>query len=97
MWVDVRLRARRRTEQLSCLLFLRDGAFYQIFNISTDRLGSGLLTLEPGEERLFSFELTMHLATGTFHLGVALHRHDTGQWFEIIDPVASVTVTSPTT
>ena len=95
MWVDVKLRARRRTASLSCYLLLRDGAFYQIFNISTDRLGQGLLTLEAGEERLLSFELNLHLATGTFHVGVLLHRHDTDQWFESMDPAASISVTSP--
>ena len=95
MWVDVKLRARRKTPSLSCYLFMRDGAFYQIFNISSDRLGAGLLTLEPGEERLLSFELNLHLASGTFHVGLLLHRIDTDQWFEGIDPAASISVNSP--
>lgn len=95
MWVDVKIKARRRTTSLSCYLFLRDGAFYQIFNISSDRLGLGLFNLEAGEERNFSFELQLHLATGTFHLGIALHRRDNDQWLEVTDPVASISVTSP--
>jgi lipopolysaccharide transport system ATP-binding protein len=94
IWVDLKLRALRPTDHLSCVLFLRDGSFHQIFNISTDRLGQGLIHLDSGDEREFSFELTLHLATGTFHIGVLLHRHDTNQWFENMDPAASISVTS---
>jgi ABC-type polysaccharide/polyol phosphate transport system ATPase subunit len=94
MWVDVKLRARRRTRNFSCVLFVKDRAFYQIFDISTERLGSALLSLEAGEERMLCFELSLHLASGTFHVGVALRQHDTEKWFELMDPVASITVTS---
>jgi hypothetical protein len=95
LWVEIKVRARRITEHLACILYIRDASYYQIFNISSDRLGRGLLRMNPGEERTCIFELELHLATGTYHLCAVLQRHDTGRWFENIEPFASIMVTSP--
>jgi lipopolysaccharide transport system ATP-binding protein len=95
MWVKVRLRARRLTEHLACMVYIRDASYYQIFNISSDRLGLGLLRLEPGDECSLNFELVLNLASGTYHVCTLLQQHDTGRWFENIEPVASIMVNSP--
>ncbi len=95
MWVDVRMRARRATENLSCIVYIRDASYYQIFNISSDRLGRELFRLSPGEECACTFELDLHLASGTYHVCAVLQRQDTGRWFSNIEPVASIMVTSP--
>ncbi len=95
MWVEVKMRARRLTEHLACMVYIRDASYYQIFNISSDRLGRGLLRLEPGDEYTCNFELELNLASGTYHVCTLLQQHDTGKWFENIEPVASIMVTSP--
>ncbi len=95
MWVKVKMRARRLTEHLACMVYIRDASYYQIFNISSDRLGRGLLRLEPGEECTCNFELELNLASGTYHVCTLLQQHDTGRWFENIEPVASIMVNSP--
>ncbi len=95
MWVDVTIRALRPARNLACIVYIRDSSQYQIFNASSERLGHGLINLEANEEHTCRFELDMHLASGTFHICTTLIQPDTGRWFENIEPIASVMVTSP--
>jgi len=95
LWVDVRIRARKRTERMACYLYIKDKQYYTIFSISVERLGMPLLTLDPGETFTYSFELKLHLADGTFHVCVSLLLQDTSHVLDIIEPVASILLTAP--
>jgi ABC-type polysaccharide/polyol phosphate transport system ATPase subunit len=95
MWVDVKIRGLKPVSNLASLLYVRDAAYAQIFNVTSDRLGQPALTMQPGDRHTFTFEVELHLATGTFHICQTLMLMDSGRWFENIEPIASIMVTSP--
>ncbi len=94
-WVDVTLRAVRRAEKVACVIRFKDDKYNEIFNTATERLGIPPITLLPGETVTYSFDLNMHLAAGTFHLGVGAIRFDVDRIFDLVEPAASVFVRSP--
>jgi lipopolysaccharide transport system ATP-binding protein len=81
-WVDIEVAARTPEEKLSIAIDLKDDGGHPVFDTSTERLTRETFSLAAGEKRRCTFELTMHLASGTFHLGVKAHRHDIGRTFD---------------
>jgi lipopolysaccharide transport system ATP-binding protein len=75
-WVDVTFEARRRCERVAVVLEVLDEGMQSIFNTSSERLGARPVDLEAGQSYTVTFELAMHLAIGTFHLGAYLFRYD---------------------
>jgi ABC-type polysaccharide/polyol phosphate transport system ATPase subunit len=93
-WVDVEVSARVPCDQLAVALELRDENHYEVFNTSTQRIGLDAFSIKPGETVRCSFELDLHLAQGTFHLGVSIFRYDIGKLYDRVFPAATVFVTS---
>jgi ABC-type polysaccharide/polyol phosphate transport system ATPase subunit len=93
VWVDVEVGARAPCRGLAIVLELRDENYYEVFNTSTERLGHGAFTIEPGEAVRCSFELDLHLAPGTFNLGVSVFRYDIGKVYDRVIPAATIFVT----
>ncbi len=91
-WVDVEVSARVPCRGLAIALEFRDENHYEIFNTSTERLGHGTFAIEPGETVRRSFELDLHLAQGTFHLGVSIYRYDIGKVYDRLFPAATLFV-----
>jgi len=64
---------------------IRDEAHYQVFTTSTDRMGHTCFAMKPGDRARTSIELDLHLAQGTFHVGVVAYRpgaqHAYDYWF----------------
>jgi len=67
-WVDIEVTARERVDKLAISLWLRDEREYEIFDTSTERLGCGSITLQPGQSYRCTFELTLNVAHGKFEL-----------------------------
>ncbi len=93
-WVDVEIAARSACERLSVTLYVQDESSVNVFNTSTERLGSGTFDLRAGESFRCSIRLDMHLAPGTFHLGAALIRHDVQREFDRWFPAATLLVSA---
>lgn len=93
--VTVRVEAQAVARKLSVVLFLFDDAHNDVFNTSTERLGYGSFSLEPGGVFEGSFELDMHLPSGTFHIGNAIHRSDIQRTYDLREPTASLRVHGP--
>jgi ABC-type polysaccharide/polyol phosphate transport system ATPase subunit len=74
--VTIEVRARARVERLAVVLGLFDDRRYELFTTSSERLGEPPFTIEPGGVVRRAFELTLHLAPGTYSLDAALHRYD---------------------
>jgi lipopolysaccharide transport system ATP-binding protein len=75
-WVDITVTARERAEKLAVVMYLLDDSQYLIFSTATERLGHRPFSLEAGESYRCTFELTLNIAYGTFHVGAAVHRYD---------------------
>lgn len=89
-WVDIEVTARERCSKLSVTLWITDEHYENIFDTSTERLGQGNFTLEPGEVFACSFELQLHFATGVYHPSVHIYRYDTQTVYDSWDPAASI-------
>jgi lipopolysaccharide transport system ATP-binding protein len=75
-WVDITVTARERVDKLAVVLFLLDDSQYLIFSTATERLGYAPFSLNAGESYQCTFELTLNVAYGTFHVCAAVHRYD---------------------
>lgn len=93
--VDVTVEADTPAKRLALVLFLTDDDHYEVFNTSTERLGHGTFSLEPGESYRCTFELDMHLPQGTFHVGALIYRYDIQQEYDRWAPGATFFVNSP--
>ena len=93
-WIDVELRAQARVSKLSLSVYITDDQFQGIFNTSTERLGYGTFTLEPGEVFTCTFELRLNMANGVFHPSITVYRYDTQTEYDRWAPAATIYVSS---
>jgi lipopolysaccharide transport system ATP-binding protein len=93
-WVDVTFRANRPSEKVAVVLDVLDEALGEVFNTSSERLGHPSVDLQEGQTHTVTFELDMHLAVGTFHVGVYLYRYDIEREFDRVLPAATFFVAS---
>jgi len=93
-WVDVTFEANQACEQVAVVLAVLDDSLGEVFNTSSERLQHRSLNLERGQTANLTFELDMHLAVGTFHIGVYLYRYDQEREFDRVLPAATFFVES---
>jgi lipopolysaccharide transport system ATP-binding protein len=80
--VEVAITANKPVEKVAIVLHMLDDGDYEVFNTSTQRLGTPPFDLKAGETKHVTVELTMHLVPGTYHLGIYLHRYDQQKDFD---------------
>ena len=93
-WVDIEVRARLDCSNLSISLFLEDDQHHDVFNTSTERLGLGTISLQAGATYRCTFQLDLHLAQGTFHVGALVYRYDIQRQYDHWFPAASLFITT---
>jgi len=93
-WVDVVLRANADCERVAVVLQVLDDGLSDVFNTSSERLTHDSIDLREGQTITLTFELDMHLAVGTFHVGVYLYRYDLEKEFDRVLPAATFFVES---
>ena len=94
-WLDVRVKALRDARRVAVGIHLLDDKFYIFFNSNSARLGLEERDMKAGDTFTVTFDLTMHLAAGTFHFGVVLFRFDIEHMYDLVRPAATVLVRSP--
>ncbi len=93
-WIDIELTAYQRASKLSVSLYVTDETYQSIFDTSSERLGHGNFSLEPGETFTCTFELTLNLANGIFHPSILLYRYDTQTEYDRWAPATAIYVGS---
>jgi lipopolysaccharide transport system ATP-binding protein len=93
-WVDVTFYANRETENVAAVLAVLDEGLSEVFNTSSERLEHRSLSLKQGQTVTMTFELDMHLAVGTFHIGVYLYRYDLEKELDRVLPAATFFIES---
>lgn len=93
-WIDVELTARRPCAKMAIVLYFTDESSYEVFNTSTERLGYGNFSLEPGDKFVCTFELRVNFASGSFHPLVAVYRYDTETLLDFWESAAYIHVGS---
>ncbi len=94
--VEVRVRASDVASRIACILYLLDDNYYEIFEVSSERmLGSGR-DYRAGDTATFVFDLDLNVGSGNFQLCAMLFQHHTGTIFDKIEPAATLMITNPT-
>ncbi len=73
-WVDVTAVAREDCHNFTVALDIQDDQFQILYDTSAQQLGEPELSLKAGQVLTITFELTINMARGTFHVGTYLHR-----------------------
>jgi lipopolysaccharide transport system ATP-binding protein len=93
-WVDVEVTARQNVEKLAVVIWFSDETQYVIFDTATERLGHEPFSLQAGGTYRCTFELTLNIAHGTFHLCAAVHRYDLQKTYDKREPAATIFIGS---
>jgi lipopolysaccharide transport system ATP-binding protein len=93
-WVDVEVTAREALDRLAVVIWFTDEKQYIIFNTSTERLGSPPFSLQPGGTYRCTFELTLNIAHGTFHLFTEIYRYDIQKSYGRREPATTIFIGS---
>jgi lipopolysaccharide transport system ATP-binding protein len=94
VWVDVTFYANRACAKVAVVLDVLDQRLGEVFNTSSERLGSPPVSLEKGQTCSMTFELDLHLANGTFHVGLYLYRYDLQREYDRVIPAGTFFVES---
>jgi len=95
-WVDIEVTAREAIDKLAVVIWFKDESEYIIFHTSTERLGFAPFCLQPGGTYRCTFELTLNIAHGTFHLVTEIHRYDIQKGYDRQDPASTIFIGSTT-
>jgi lipopolysaccharide transport system ATP-binding protein len=95
--VSVSVKSDVRCGDLAIHVYIYDGNFYNIFQTSTELLGSADLSLRAGDEIECSVELTMHLGMGLYYIGAIARSkfHGGGEQYDRRFPAATLYVDAP--
>jgi lipopolysaccharide transport system ATP-binding protein len=93
-WVDITFHANSDCEKVAVVLEVLDDSLGEVFNTSSERLGYGSISLKKGQTCSITFELDLHLANGTFHIGVYLYQYNRQREFDRVVPAATFFVES---
>ncbi len=94
--IEIRVKAKRDSPRVACVIVLQDDQHYEIFHTSSERLGHKSPDLRAGETFVFRMELTLHLARGNFHVAAGLYRYDIGKLYDPINYSGTVFINTVT-
>jgi lipopolysaccharide transport system ATP-binding protein len=92
--LKVSFSAKRPTQRIAVVIDVMDEGLDAVSNTSTERLGSAPVDLEAGQSCTVEFDLRMHMANGTFHLGIYLYRYDIAKEYDRALPAVTFIVAS---
>lgn len=93
-YLDISISSNVKCNKLAIGIHVSDENYYQIFNTSSERLGYETFSLDAGETRKFTFELSLHLARGEFFFGALVKRYDINKTYDDQFPVATIYICS---
>ncbi len=93
-FLEVTFEAKNFAPGMGVYFYLQDETSYSVFNMSTFRLGHPPQDMFPGDSWTCRFAMDMHLANGTFYLGVIAKQYDIDRMHDHRFPAATVHVHS---
>jgi lipopolysaccharide transport system ATP-binding protein len=82
IFVDAKLRITQTLRGADVIIRIIDGSRYEASNLSLERMGISLETLQAGEQIEFSLRLQAHLVSGSYQISVAVR--DVAQGRDIV-------------
>ena len=92
--VEVAFEAQRFSRKVAVVVALLNEGLGELFHTSTEQMGHQPVDLEPGQTGKASFDLTLHLANGTFYVAAYLYRYDVQREYDRALPAATFHVSS---
>jgi lipopolysaccharide transport system ATP-binding protein len=77
VYIDVTVTALEKCDNVTIVIMIVDDNSYPLFDTCTSRLAAEPMTLEPGQEVQATFEVELHLASGTYHVNAFAHNYIT--------------------
>ncbi len=93
-YMEVEITAKEAVNSLALELYLKDDEYYSIFITSSTLLGFPEMSLKAGETRRLRFDLTLHLAPGTYHSNVVLYHHLSQKAYDSVFPATTFYISS---
>jgi ABC-type polysaccharide/polyol phosphate transport system ATPase subunit len=93
-WIDVEVSAHERCSKVAVVLYFRDESHCSVFSTTTERLGYGNVSLNPGDILKCVFEVELNFGRGVFYPSVNLYQHDTEQSHDIWEAAETIYVWS---
>lgn len=87
--VTVTFRANAKVEKVAVVIAVLGEGLDIVFDTSSQRLGLAPFDLDAGQAVSVTFDLTMHLAVGTFHVAAYLYRYDLERELDRAIPAAT--------
>ncbi len=95
-WIEIEVSATERVAGLGLAIEMKNQEFYNVFDISTSRLGESTFSAGPERTVKYTFELDLHLAPGNYHLDVILYRYDAQMIFDEFQRAATLMISTET-
>jgi hypothetical protein len=95
-WCEIEVRGVTECEKLSVGLSLLNDDNYLVFNAATERLQLAPFSLKAGETKKVTFELSLHLAPGTYHVCPYIYRYDIQKQYDSRPRAGTIYVKSDT-
>jgi lipopolysaccharide transport system ATP-binding protein len=92
--IEVDLEAVAPSANVAVVLEVKNADFYEVFNTSSERLGTASLSLEGGERARCVFNVQLNLGPGTYYLGIYLYRYDLEKEYDHVFPASSFVIAS---
>ena len=94
--VEIDFEARRDARRVAVVVALLGDDLGELFHTSTEQMGTASVDLRAGQRGTAGFELTLHLANGTYHVAAYLYRYDKQQQYDRVVPAVTFHVASST-
>ena len=94
-WIDVTIQARGQCDNFAVALDIQNDQFEIIYDTSSQQLGENPISLSAGQVLTATFELTINMAFGTFHVSTYIHRFDIQKAIDAWSPSATIYVSTP--
>lgn len=93
--LDVEVTARAACSKFAITPWMTTETNDIVFETTTERLGHGSISLEPGDVSTCTFEIQLNVTTGIFHLSVLLYNHATQSVLDEWPNAMAIYVSSP--
>lgn len=93
-WVDVTIESRVECNNVTVVLGILDDQSNLIYSTSPEQLGGRPVSLAAGELYTVTFELTINMAFGTFHVSTYIYRFDMQKTIDSWSPSATIYVST---
>ena len=87
--VEIDFEARRDARRVAVVVALLGDDLGELFHTSTEQIGVPPVDLRPGQRGTAAFDLTLHLANGSYHVAAYLYRYDKQQQYDRVVPAVT--------